>query len=153
MSVTAEKSSVKVCVVQLFQLSLLGQEGGVLIEICTMSLFSPFFAKISSVPVGQFIKLRLALILVITPTTHPPPPGKVYLSNFQHTQQAEIGYGTSQPPDSLPKMLWLAMILLFWLYLSHFKSSFDCVKSKVGLFNSYNQSSYLVSHNLLFQKC
>ena len=25
------------------------------------------------------------------------------------------------------------MTFLFWSYLSHFKSDFDCVKSKVGL--------------------
>ena len=36
-------------------------------------------------------------------------------------------------------------LFLFWSYLSHFKSNFDCVKSKVGLFNSYNLSSYLAS--------
>ena len=26
---------------------------------------------------------------------------------------------------SLPEMQWLAMIFLFWLYLSHFKTDFD----------------------------
>ena len=43
-------------------------------------------------------------------------------------------------------MLWLAMIFLFRPYISHFKSDFNCVKGKVGLFNAYNLSSYLASH-------
>ena len=30
------------------------------------------------------------------------------------------------------------MIFMFWSYLSHFKSDFDCVKSKFGLFNLHN---------------
>ena len=73
------------------------------------------------------------------------------------TKEAEIGNGTfiqpsqanqltSQPPASLPEMPWLAIIFLFWSYLSHFQSDFDCVKS---LFNLYNQSSYLASHRLV----
>ena len=27
---------------------------------------------------------------------------------------------------------------IFWSYLSHFKSDFDSVKSKIGILNSYN---------------
>ena len=38
-------------------------------------------------------------------------------------------------------MPWLAMIFLFWFYLSHFKSDFDCVKSNVGFFK-FIQSKY-----------
>ena len=50
-------------------------------------------------------------------------------------------------------MLWLAMIFLIRSYFSHFQSYFDCVKIKVGLFNMYNRSTYLASHNLVSQKC
>ena len=35
-----------------------------------------------------------------------------------------------------------------WLYLRHFKTDFDCIKSKVGLFKTYNQSSYQAGHIL-----
>ena len=52
-----------------------------------------------------------------------------------------------------PLLPWLALIFLFWSYLSHFQSDLDCVKSKVGFFNLYNQSSYLASHNLVSPKC
>ena len=83
-------------------------------------------------------------------------PYKLYLSHFLTTQEAEIWYGslikpnyvnqlTSQPPASLPEILWQAMIFLFWSYIHHFKSNFDGVKSKVGLLNWYNLSSYLAS--------
>ena len=48
-------------------------------------------------------------------------------------------------------MPWLAMISLFCSYLSHFKSDFDCVKCKVGFFNSYNLCSYLSSQQLVSQ--
>ena len=34
--------------------------------------------------------------------------------------------------------------MLFWPYLSHFQSEFDGVKSKAGLFNQDNLSSYIV---------
>ena len=96
--------------------------------------------------------------------THPTHPGQVYLSHFQTSQEAEGWYGsfigpnqvnqlTSQPPASLPEMLWLAIIFLFGSYLSHFKSDFHCVKNKVGSFNSYNLSSYVASIQLVSQKC
>ena len=35
-------------------------------------------------------------------------------------------------------MLWLAIILLGWIYLSHFKSDFDGILSKVTPFNQNN---------------
>ena len=37
-----------------------------------------------------------------------------------------------------PEMPWLAMTFLFWLYLGHFKSDFDSVKTKVGFVNDFN---------------
>ena len=52
---------------------------------------------------------------------------------------------TKSTTASIPEMQWLAMIFLFWLYLSHFKTDFDGAKSKVGLLNWYNQSIYLAS--------
>ena len=42
---------------------------------------------------------------------------------------------------------------IFRPHISHFKSYFNCVKDKVGLFNSYNLSSYLAIHELVPQKC
>ena len=91
------------------------------------------------------------------PHTH---PGHVYLSH----SGAKIWYGgfispsyvnqlTCQPPASLPERPWLAMIFFFWSYLSHFYSDFDCVKSKVSLFNLYNITSFLASNQLVFKKC
>ena len=38
-------------------------------------------------------------------------------------------------PASLSKMVWLALIFLFWLYLRSFKSGFAGLKSKVGSLN------------------
>ena len=46
---------------------------------------------------------------------------------------------------------WWAKILLFWPYLSYFKSDSDCVKSKVGLLINYNLTSHLAGHQLFFQ--
>ena len=37
-------------------------------------------------------------------------------------------------------------------YLSHLKSDFACLKSKVGIFNLYNLSIHLASHKLVSQK-
>ena len=42
-------------------------------------------------------------------------------------------------------------VYLFWSYLGPFKSDFDCVKSKVDLFNLYTQSSNLASPQLVSQ--
>ena len=113
-------------------------------------------------------ELRFFLILIITPTpptlSTPPTPRKVVLSHFQTTQEAEIWYGsfiqpnlvnqlTSQSQASLPEIPWLAMILLFWPYLSHFQSDFNGVKSKFGLPYCYNFTSYLTSHHLESQNC
>ena len=59
----------------------------------------------------------------------------------------------SEPPASLPEMLWLAMIFLLWAYVTHFKTDFDEVKNKVGLLNWFNQSTYLAGHQLVSKKC
>ena len=48
-------------------------------------------------------------------------------------------------------MPWLAIIFLFWSYLSHFKSDYDGVKSKVGPFNqgSQNLTSWWLASKLV----
>ena len=44
-------------------------------------------------------------------------------------------------------MPWLSTIFLFWSYLSHFKSDFDCLKIKVDLFNSIDKTWQATSPN------
>ena len=41
--------------------------------------------------------------------------------------------------------------MLVLVIFIHSKSGFDCVKSKGGLLNLYNQRSYLASHQLVSQ--
>ena len=41
----------------------------------------------------------------------------------------------NQTRSTLPEMLWLAMIFLFWSYLSYLDSDFDGVRIKAGLLN------------------
>ena len=62
-----------------------------------------------------------------------------------------LGQLARWPSASHQLLPWLALIYLFWSYLSHFKSHFYEVKSKVGLLNWYNLSSYLASHHLVFK--
>ena len=105
------------------------------------------------------LRTEFSLIITVIPTRITPP---ARASLFEPLLDQELKFGmealcnqtwsTRQPPAGLPEMPWLAMIILFWSYLSHFKTDFDCVKSKVGLFNIYNQSSYLANHQLVFQK-
>ena len=60
---------------------------------------------------------------------------------------------TSYKPASLSEMPWLAKILLFSLFLSNFKTDFEGAKSRVGLLNQYNVTSYQSFHLLVSQKC
>ena len=42
----------------------------------------------------------------------------------------QVNQLTNQPPASLPEMMWLPLIFLFWSYLSHFKSNFEFSQPK-----------------------
>ena len=59
---------------------------------------------------------------------------------FFHPKKCCLKKITSKPPASLPEMLLLAIIFLFWSYLSNFHSDLDCLKSKVGLLPSSGQA-------------
>ena len=85
------------------------------------------------------------------PYPHPHPGKQRYSTEICYgsfIQPNQVIQLTSQPPASLPQILWLAIIWLFWPYLSHLKSNYNGVKIKGSLLREYNLNSYQTSHQL-----